>query len=130
MKSELDLVEALKDATSLNTNQIKNLLRIVQVLNRYYNATNYSEKSKSQLFREKLLILPVEDIKEIKVKQLGTYEYVINATLSDGDTESWVHIDGIAEEREHLKSRNISEHPVFQITCLEDIVNNRIEVLV
>ena len=35
--------------------------------------------------------------------------------------DSWIHIDGIAQERIFMKEKGKLEHPVFKITSLDDL---------
>ncbi len=102
-------------------------LRILEVMNRYYKS-NMSENypSESSRFRENLLNTPPENFK-IFIKRFGNFEYFIAAELSmkEGTRfDSWIHIDGIEEEKKELKQRKINDHPIFEIISLTDLFMN------
>lgn len=99
---------------------VKKFQNILGVLNRYY--TQFSEKSSTQIFRELIASSSPEAVK-LSLKKFGEYEYLIKAEVGD-KSESWIHIDGIAEERKTHASNNNLYHPVFEITCLTDIFNS------
>ena len=100
--------------------QIKAFQRILGVLNRYYS--DFGKKSESLTFRELVEKSNTDDV-EIQIKKFGGYEYLIKATVGTL-SDSWIHLDGIGEEREIHTSTNNLGHPVFSIVCLGDIYNN------
>ncbi|PJZ69911.1 hypothetical protein CH373_13320 [Leptospira perolatii] len=102
----------------------KDFFRIVGILNRYYDYLRGSlEESNSQKFRKRLLETRVEDT-EIYFKRFGVYEYVVFAkirTEQGSETDSWIHLDGILQERTNFLERWIQDHPIFGIKCISDI---------
>jgi hypothetical protein len=102
-----------------NELQIVELQKIVKVLNRYYNSFN-KEKSVSQSFRELVEQSQPENLK-IEVRKFGNYEYLISAEIVNRGKDSWIHMDGISQERDELRKREILNHPVFSIVSLGDI---------
>lgn len=55
-------------------------------------------------------------------QKLGPFEYQVACrVLPEEQVETWIHIDGIAEERERLKQIGNTEHPVFSLVCLGDL---------
>jgi hypothetical protein len=101
----------------LNNSQVEKLVEILKILNRYYKSLNRT--SEGMTFRERSCEEGIK--KAFKIKKFGQYEYLIYATLNDTEEDSWIHIDGIAEERKLMLERGIDTHPVFNITCLQDI---------
>lgn len=111
-----------KILTREGTLEFQNILRI---LNRYYDAFNASkEKSATQKFREDVSLLPDSKV-EIYTKKFGKYEYLMYCeVVEDGErsrSDTWIHIDGIAEERDVLHEKTIESHPVYNIVCMRDI---------
>jgi hypothetical protein len=103
-----------------NQVQIEKLQEIIRILNQYYNSFNGKEKSVSQTFREYVEKESFENLK-IVVRKINNYEYIISAEILHRGKDSWIHIDGITEERNLLKDRGITNHPVFNIVSLGDI---------
>ncbi|PNV72591.1 LIC_13246 family protein [Leptospira inadai] len=98
-------------------------LKIVKTLNRYYDSLKGPEKINPTSFRKRLTESD-PDIAEIFFKKFGKYEFLVFARISsEGKSEfdSWIHIDGIRQEREELSGQNVTDHPVFSIRCLSDI---------
>lgn len=110
---------------NLTETQIVEFQKILGVLNRYYNTFSSKEpKSNSVLFREKLeKTIPSEAI--VSLSKINKYDYHIKASIGEENVE-WVHIDGIQEERDQLAEKNITEHPVYNITCLTDLYTDKI----
>lgn len=108
-------VESLKE---FNVVQIKKFQEILGILNRYHNVFS-KEKSVTQINREKVEKENPENI-ILKVRKFGNNEYVIDAEIKGVVRDTWIHIDGIAEERKLIKDPS---HPIFKIECLEDIYN-------
>jgi hypothetical protein len=99
--------------------QIIELQKIIKVLNRYYNSFN-KEKTVSQSFRELVEETQPENLK-ISVRKFGSYEYLISAEILHRGNDSWIHMDGISEERKIMLEKGITNHPVFSIVSLGDI---------
>ncbi|MCC5813659.1 MAG: hypothetical protein JJT78_02810 [Leptospira sp.] len=109
----------------IEPNKREEFLHIVRVLNKYYDSQNDNSKDKSANFRKEL---EQQDSKSIRVylKKFGNYEYLVHAELKSiskriPNKDTWIHIDGIREERDSLKKKGIADHPVFQIRGLSDI---------
>jgi hypothetical protein len=108
-----------KDFKKLKDEGIVELKGILRVLVNYYNAINSGcVKTPSASFRE---TFSTAEGGEVYIKDLGDYTYLIFCKLGD-DYESWLHVDGISQERDELTKKGISSHPVFGITCLKDIL--------
>lgn len=108
-------VESFKE---FNVVQIKKFQEILRILNQYYNTFN-KEKSATQMNREKVEKENPENV-ILKVRKFGSYEYLIDAEIKGVVRDTWIHFDGIAEERKLVKNPT---HPIFKIECLEDIYN-------
>lgn len=105
--------------------EFQNILRI---LNRYYDAFSQDKnKSDTQKFREEISYLPGINL-ECYVKKFGKYEYLVYCEIRENlervKSDTWIHIDGIAEERDLLKEKDIINHPVNNIYCMKDIYEN------
>lgn len=93
---------------------------IVSVLNQFYVAkTPYSKLSNSQKLR---IQLEKEGFKNFEafLKKLGEHDFLIYLK-ADGKYESWIHIDGIQEERDRFTIEGMKDHPVFEIVCISDL---------
>lgn len=106
------------------TEQKKEFQGILKVLNRFYDAVAEGRQNDSHKFRKSLETEKAEKVR-IFLKKFGRYEFLVYAEITDTETgnrsDSWIHIDGIAEEREQLRKRGNKEHPVFSISCLTDL---------
>lgn len=109
-------VESFKE---FNVIQIKKFQEILRILNQYYNTINYNNKSQTQVNRDRIEKENPENV-ILKVRKFGSYEYLIDAEIKNVVRDTWIHFDGIAEERKLIKD---STHPIFKIECLEDIYN-------
>ncbi|MCW7494585.1 hypothetical protein ND861_18010 [Leptospira sp. 2 VSF19] len=95
-------------------------LHILRILNHYYEMRGET-KSKQFAFRSHLANSPPESV-QIFFSRLGPFEYQVACRiLPKEEIETWIHIDGIAEERERLKQIGNTEHPVFSLVCLGDL---------
>ncbi|TGK10899.1 LIC_13246 family protein [Leptospira stimsonii] len=93
---------------------------IVSVLNQFYVArTPYSQFSNSQKLR---IQLEKEGFKNFEafLKKLGEHDFLIYLR-TEGKYESWIHIDGIQEERDRFLNEGTKDHPVFDIVCVSDL---------
>ncbi|HNN05766.1 MAG TPA: hypothetical protein PKN56_19560 [Leptospiraceae bacterium] len=97
---------------------------ILKVLNRFYEAVAEDRKNDSHRFRKSLEKENTEKFR-IFLRKFGKYEFLVYAEIRDTETgsrsDSWIHIDGIAEEREQLRKKGNHDHPVFSISCLTDL---------
>jgi len=103
-----------------NVVQIQKFQKILKVLNQYYNTINYNKKSETQINRDRIEKENPENI-ILKVRKFGDHEYVVDAEIKNVVRDTWIHFDGIAQERKLVKDK--PDHPIFQIECLEDIYN-------
>ncbi|MCW7479562.1 LIC_13246 family protein [Leptospira kanakyensis] len=95
-------------------------LHILRILNHYYEMRGET-KSKQFAFRRTLADSPTDGV-QIFFSQIGPFEYQVACRiLPEEHLETWIHIDGIAEERERLKQIGNTEHPVFSLVCLGDL---------
>ena len=103
----------------LHEESVSEFQKIVNVLNRYYDSfVNKGKISDVQNFRKFICTLKPSDLK-VQVKKFGEFQFLIKAESGER-SDSWIHIDGIAEERKTLQDSN-PDHPVFGITCLSDL---------
>ncbi|MCX7997673.1 MAG: hypothetical protein N3A69_01815 [Leptospiraceae bacterium] len=96
--------------------------KILSVLNRFYHHSQ-ENLTDSQRFREKVVMSNEENLR-IFLQKFGKYEfYIIAKVLEEGSwiQDSWIHVDGIQEERDRMKRKGVINHPVFKITCLTDL---------
>lgn len=105
----------------VGSKQVEDFQKILKVLVRFHDAVlSEGEKSQSHEFRKRLSEMVVmERTRKVQIylRKFGKYEYLVYADMN-GETESWLHVDGIAEEREQLKGK---DHPVHTIVCMSDI---------
>ena len=109
----------------LNSNGIIEFQNIIRILNRYYTAfSSEDKKTNTQKFREEISYTNPEKL-EIYAKKFGNYEYLIYGEIQENNeklkSDTWIHIDGIAEERDTFMNKEILSHPVFNIVCMSDI---------
>lgn len=98
---------------------------ILRVLNRYYeNRESSAQLGQSHFFRKRLTEESENNFK-IFIKKFGNYEYLIHAEIHAAkqsmEKETWIHIDGISEERAQLEKQGITEHPLFSIIGVGDL---------
>lgn len=96
---------------------------LVHILNRYYDLNPPTIISSAMLFRKQIVEAKPENLR-IFLKRFGSYEFlaVVEITLEEGKkVDSWIHIDGIMQERKICTERGNTTHPVFGITSLTDI---------
>jgi F0F1-type ATP synthase beta subunit len=102
-------------------------IRILNVLNRYYELQK-DKKINGLEFRKKIVESNEKGL-SVYLKQFGEYEFMVHAKLLD-EHGSWIHIDGIAEERKQIETSSFlasPNHPIFEIDCLSDIFADCIE---
>ena len=108
----------------LSEAQVTEFQKIVKILNKYYNTLGSIPKSNSTLFRQKIVEAPASKL-TISLSQNDKYTYTVQATYLQ-ETYEWIHIDGIQEERDQFQEKEITDHPVFQITCLTDLYTDKV----
>lgn len=109
----------------ITPNGLLEFQNILRILNRYYDAFSQDKiKTETQKFREEISILSIERL-DLYVKKFGKYEYLIYCEVRENlerlKSDTWIHIDGIAEERDVFIEKDNSTHPVFNIFCMKDI---------
>ncbi len=114
----------MKKKTWLEIKDIIGLKEILSTLNTYYNMhRSSSSPSEAHKFREKLVLTSNRRIK-IYAKKFGDYEYLIVAVLKfkkEELTDTWIHIDGIAQARDSYSKMGNTKHEVFSIICMKDL---------
>jgi hypothetical protein len=99
--------------------KIKNkeeFIKMTNVLNKFYSLHKETEDLK---VRKELCKEPLKSL-TIKVNHIRNYEFMV--TMKSKNVEStWIHVDGIMEERDSLKEKGFLDHPVFNIICLTDL---------
>lgn len=89
-------------------------IRILNVVNRYDESRD-GQKINGLKFRKKIVESNGDGL-NVYLKQFEEYSFMVHAKLL-GEQNSWIHIDGIAEERKQVGPN----HPIFEIDCLSDI---------
>ncbi len=104
--------------------QKEDFKNIVSILNRYYDLqASANHPSLAHLFRQEIVKSETANLR-IFLKKFGSFEFLVVVEISSDSgkkMDSWIHIDGITQERIHLKQKGKLEHPVFRITSLEDL---------
>ncbi|MFB5650147.1 LIC_13246 family protein [Leptospira wolffii] len=101
----------------------QSFFEIVNALNRYYESLRGSEDKDPRSFRRRL-VKSDPDRTEIYFQRFGDYEYLIFAKIESKDkseSDSWIHIDGIAMERDEIRGKGSKKHPAFRIQCVQDL---------
>ena len=93
----------------------KEFQAIIHIVNKYY-ALNNGVKNE---FREKLVLANSESF-TVKLKAMAGNAFSVLVEL-DNVLETWIHLDGIVEERKTMTEKGNLEHPVFKIVCLTDL---------
>lgn len=97
---------------------------IVRILNRYYNINPpNNHPSNAHTFREDIVQANLDDLR-IFLKKFGNYEFLIVVEISSPKgvrMDSWIHIDGVSQERIVMKEKGKLDHPVFRIVSMEDL---------
>ena len=99
--------------------------KIILFLNKYYSQIP-NKKTDSQIFREEVAKAE-EDNLNIFFKKFGDFEYLVAVKIKENKKskmDSWIHIDGIFQERISLLEKGNSTHPIFSIKCVTDLYNN------
>ncbi|MBM9499894.1 hypothetical protein JWG44_06475 [Leptospira sp. 201903071] len=117
----------MKETVDLDQGEWKKLIsrkdefvNIVSVLNQFYVAkAPYSKLSNSQKLR---IQLEKDGFKNFEafLKRLGEHDFLIYIKANE-KYESWIHIDGIQEERDRFLNEGTKIHPVFDIVCISDL---------
>jgi hypothetical protein len=108
------------------TGRKEDFLHIVRIVNLYYSTnTSRVKPTESYLFRERFARTSTDKV-SIYIKKIGTYEFLIQAAIAAdenlrGESDVWLHVDGIKQERDELVEKGVTEHPVFSIVCMTDL---------
>lgn len=107
---------------------------IVLILQRYYkmNPIIDTKNSIAFNFREEIVRTDIEALR-IFLKKFGEYEFLVVVEIKKvdvKDTDSWIHVDGITQERIICKQKGIKEHPVFRIKSLADLYENPLNAVI
>jgi len=104
------------------TSNVREFLHILKVLNRFYDSHGVPNTTECHLFRKRMVEVGDPSLMHIHICKIGSYEFLIHCRLVGENKEStWIHVDGIAEERERLIKISIDNHPVFGIACMTDL---------
>ena len=98
---------------------------ILNVINIHYTE-NFKGKSNDLEFRI-LLAKSIPESIEVFVSSMEIDTFQIRA-VHLGIEKIWIHVDGIEEERRRLREKSIFSHPLYDITCLTDIVEEELRV--
>ena len=105
-----------------NETDKKEFQNIVSVLNRYYALNT---KSPLNEFREKLVLEKPENL-SIRLKAITENSFSVLVEMNNV-LETWVHIDGIFDERKIMTEKGNLGHPVFKIVCLTDLYKKAVK---
>ena len=97
----------------------KEFQKIIHILNRYYALSGVKNE-----FREKLVLANSESF-TVKLKAMAGNAFSVLVEL-DNVLETWIHLDGIVEERKTMTEKGNLDHPVFKIVCLTDLYKNAV----
>ena len=92
----------------------KEFQAIIHILNRYYSLNGVKNE-----FREKLVLSNSESF-TVKLKAMAGNAFSVLVELNNV-LETWIHLDGIVEERKTMTEKGNLDHPVFKIVCLTDL---------
>ena len=98
----------------------KEFQAIIHIVNKYY-ALNNGVKNE---FREKLVLSNSENF-SVKLKAMAGNSFSVLVELNNV-LETWIHLDGIVEERKTMTEKGNLDHPVFKIVCLTDLYKNAV----
>lgn len=107
---------------------IKDFLGILKVTQKFYSMyPSSNHPSPAFLNREELLVADPLNIHLEVFRLTESYQYAVKAYDKskrefDENICTWIHIDGIQQERDDY-SKNNPTHPVFSIINLTDIFN-------
>lgn len=104
-----------------NETDKKEFQKIIHILNRYYSLNNGAKNE----FREKLVLSNSESF-TVKLKSMEGNAFSVLVEL-DNILETWIHIDGIFDERKIMTEKGNLAHPVFKIVCLTDLYKNAVK---
>lgn len=122
-KTTVKTAKAVKETWKEITNETdkKEFQKIVNILNRYYTIAEGKENE----FRKKLVLEKPENF-TVKLKFTEGNSFYVLVEL-DKVLETWVHIDGIFDERKIMTEKGNLAHPVFKIVCLTDLYENAVK---
>lgn len=109
-------------------------LNIQTILHKYYQVDQHLKARNNEQdtygllydhekFIARFITLPIETMR-IFLKWTYGYEYRVVVKIKFKNKvirKSWIHLDGIAEERKLHGARGNFTHPVFEIPCASDI---------
>lgn len=122
-KTTVKTAKAVKETWKEITNETdkKEFQKIVNILNRYYTIAEGKENE----FRKKLVLEKPENF-TVKLKFTEGNSFSVLVEL-DNVLETWIHIDGIFDERKIMTEKGNLAHPVFKIVCLTDLYENAVK---
>ena len=122
-KTPVKTAKAVKETWKEIKNETdkKEFQAIIHILNRYYSLNNGVKNE----FREKLVLSNSENF-SVKLKAMAGNSFSVLVELNNV-LETWIHLDGIVEERKTMTEKGNLEHPVFKIVCLTDLYENAVK---
>lgn len=120
-KTPVKTAKAVKETWKEIKNETdkKEFQKIIHILNRYYALSGVKNE-----FREKLVLANSESF-TVKLKAMAGNAFSVLVEL-DNVLETWIHLDGIVEERKTMTEKGNLDHPVFKIVCLTDLYKNAV----
>jgi len=96
---------------------------IVKVLCNYYSlhSAKKEQQTKSFLFRKQVSEINLNEL-TVNIKRLSDFEYLITCKIKGiKEPESWIHVDGIEQERFELMNKGVTDSPIFNVISMTDI---------
>ncbi|EKR99932.1 hypothetical protein LEP1GSC125_3057 [Leptospira mayottensis 200901122] len=60
---------------------------------------------------------------EVFLKKVSGYEFIIFLQI-ENQFESWIHVDGIQEEKDRFLKEGKNDHPIFEHISISDLYEN------
>ncbi|WP_078125201.1 LIC_13246 family protein [Leptospira alexanderi] len=97
--------------------------KIVSTLNNFYiPKIPFSKLAEGQKMRIRLAQKKVKKF-EAFLKKISDYEFIIFLQI-ENQFESWIHLDGIREEKDRFLKEGKSDHPIFEHISISDLYEN------
>lgn len=104
----------------LSTQSKIRLKAIMKVLSAWYSKADQRDK-----LRFTTIDIPTTEYEVGVARVAGIKHHFVVIIKYRDNYESFIHIDGIQEERESIKDRS---HPIFKIDCLTDILVDNVYI--
>ncbi|AXR59813.1 LIC_13246 family protein [Leptospira mayottensis] len=100
-----------------------NFRKIVSTLNDFYiPKIPFSKLAEGQKMRIRLAQKKVKKF-EVFLKKVSGYEFIIFLQI-ENQFESWIHVDGIQEEKDRFLKEGKNDHPIFEHISISDLYEN------